>query len=171
MRFKRRDRQADTEERILPLINVVFLLLIFFMLAGRLTESAPFDVQPPTSAAAGVAPPAADGAPREAVVLLAADGRLALDGEPMEAAAVRQTLAGRLAAAPGQPVHLKADGAAEAAAVVAVMETLRDAGVHRLQLFTLAAAPGTSPEAVTGSAPDGGPDRGMDRGTGQEVQP
>jgi biopolymer transport protein ExbD len=44
-------------------------------------------------------------------------------------------VAGRLAGFPDLPVSLKADGAAEAAAVVAVMEILRDAGVRDLQLF------------------------------------
>ncbi|GAB4357553.1 MAG: hypothetical protein Kow00114_09150 [Kiloniellaceae bacterium] len=135
MRFRRSTRKAGSEERILPLINVVFLLLIFFMLAGRLTAAAPFDVAPPHSAAAGAPQKAEDGRPREAVILLAADGRLALDGTPLDAAALQAALAERLAARPDLPVHLKADGDAEAAAVVALMERLRDAGVARLQLF------------------------------------
>ena len=36
MRFEP-SRPKNDEERILPLINVVFLLLIFFMLAGKLS--------------------------------------------------------------------------------------------------------------------------------------
>lgn len=140
MRFRRPMRKTDSEERILPLINVVFLLLIFFMLAGRLTAAEPFDVAPPHSAAAGAPEAAVADRPREAVILLAADGRLALDGAPLDVAALQAALGDRLAATPDLPVHLKADGDAEAAAVVALMERLRDAGVGRLQLFAQPAA-------------------------------
>lgn len=135
MQFRRPPRKIDSDERILPLINVVFLLLIFFMLAGRLTESAPFQVTPPKSAEAPP-PQVSMEEPREVTLLLAADGRLSLDGTLVEQAALRAAMADRLAGNPGLTVHLKADGAAEATAVVAVMEDLRDAGVARVQLFT-----------------------------------
>jgi biopolymer transport protein ExbD len=134
MQFRRRVRRFDAEAGILPLINVVFLLLIFFMLAGQLTQAAPFSVTPPVSEQAGAAGPQAD-EPREAAILLAADGRLALNGQPIEAPDLKSAVAEQLAVRPDLPVSLKADGATEAAEVVAVMEVLRDAGVRRLQLF------------------------------------
>ena len=49
MRFEP-PRPRNDEERILPLVNVVLLLLIFFMLAGRLAASDPFEIAPPRSA-------------------------------------------------------------------------------------------------------------------------
>lgn len=138
MQFKRRAHKADSEDGILPLINVVFLLLIFFMLAGRLTQAVPFNVEPPVSTAAGqVFGPGAEQL-REATVMVAADGRVALNGTLLDPAALRQAVADQVARRPDLPVILKADGAAEASAVVAVMERLRDAGVRRLQLFTQA---------------------------------
>ena len=57
MQFRRPTRKPDSEERVLPLINVVFLLLIFFMLAGRLSEAELFEVTPPESAGAVPVPP------------------------------------------------------------------------------------------------------------------
>ena len=40
--FRSQPRSGRSEDdRILPLINVVFLLLIFFMLAGKLSASDP----------------------------------------------------------------------------------------------------------------------------------
>jgi len=62
----------DGDASVLPLINVVFLLLVFFMVAGRLSGGDPFEVTPPESGTEG---PAATAPMR---VLLAADGRLAL---------------------------------------------------------------------------------------------
>lgn len=121
----------NDDERVLPLINVVFLLLIFFMLAGKLAATDPFQIAPPRSLSDG--PPAA----QDSIILVGADGRLALDGVVLEEPAFKAALAERLAEGAGTRVQLKADGRAEAARVVAVMELLREAGVKRLKLLTV----------------------------------
>ena len=46
MRFARPPRRRATES-IVPMINVVFLLLIFFMMAARIAPPQPFDLTPP----------------------------------------------------------------------------------------------------------------------------
>lgn len=124
-------RPRNDDERVLPLINVVFLLLIFFILAGRLTAADPFPVTPPSSATEG----AVEANP--VTVLVGPDGRLALDGEPMEGPALFAALRDRLEAQPESPVRLKADGAAAATMIVKIMEKLREAGVERLRLLTV----------------------------------
>lgn len=130
MRFEP-PRPRNEDERVLPLINVVFLLLIFFMLAGRLSASDPFQVEPPRSSAES--PTEA----QETVVLVAPDGRLALDGQVLDEPALSQAVAERLRSDPATQVRLKADGRADAAEVVRIMELLRDAGVERLKLLTV----------------------------------
>lgn len=135
MRFDRtRPRRAE-EERVLPLINVVFLLLIFFMLAGKLSASDPFEVAPARSASEGLVETP------DMLVLVGAGGQLALDGDILDQAALKAAIAERLADASGSAaparVRLKADGGAEATRVVAVMEALREAGVERLNLLTV----------------------------------
>lgn len=130
MRFEPRRPKSD-EERILPLINVVFLLLIFFMLAGRLAASDPFEVTPPRSTSEGSAEQ------QDMLVLVDSQGRLALDGEIMSEAVLKETVAGRLDGNGRASVRMKADGGADATGVVAVMETLREAGVTRLELLTV----------------------------------
>ena len=123
-------RRKNEEERILPLINIVFLLLIFFMLAGRLAASDPFEVTPARSASEGQA------AVPEVLVLVGAGGELALDGVIMDEASLGAAVAERLTAADTR-VRLKADGGAMTDEVVAVMELLRDAGVKKLNLLTV----------------------------------
>jgi len=130
MRFEP-PRPRNDEERILPLINVVFLLLIFFMLAGRIAASDPFQVAPPRSETQA-ATEAGD-----MLVLVAADGRLALDGKLIEQDALQSTVAARLAENDAAAVRLKADGGTEAVTVVALMEALREAGLERLELLTV----------------------------------
>ncbi|MBL26267.1 MAG: biopolymer transporter ExbD [Rhodospirillaceae bacterium] len=131
MRLRAPQRETSDDERILPLINVVFLLLIFFMIAGRLASSDPFNIEPPQSASEG--PPEA----QEMVVLVGADGDLALDGEIMDETTLEAAVAERMAAEDVPPLRLKADGRADATKVVAVMELLREAGVESLRLLTI----------------------------------
>ena len=123
-------RAKNDDERILPLINVVFLLLIFFMLAGKLAASDPFEIAPPQSASES-----SIGA-EVLLVQVGADGQLALEGEILAESDLQTAVTERMSAAPNTPVQLKAHAAAEAQDVVAVMELLRAAGVERLKLLT-----------------------------------
>ena len=85
MKVKRR-RSGTMPDPLISLIDVVFFLLVFFMLIGRMDATPPFDIDPPVSIAG-------EDLPRGGVTLaLAADGRLALDGEEMEAEAALQRL-------------------------------------------------------------------------------
>ena len=126
-----RSRPRTSEDSVLPLINVVFLLLIFFMLTGKLAASDPFEVAPPESASEGPS-----GA-REMIILVGVDGRLALDGSIVDEAALSEAVAEHLSEPALVRIQLKADASAEATRVVAVMELLRDVGVEQLQLLTL----------------------------------
>jgi biopolymer transport protein ExbD len=70
----RRHQVRPQHETIITLIDVVFFLLVFFMLVGRMDATSPFELSPPISANG-------DSLPSGGVtVSLAVDGRLALDG-------------------------------------------------------------------------------------------
>ncbi|MEM7120377.1 MAG: biopolymer transporter ExbD [Pseudomonadota bacterium] len=132
MRFQRSQSKAMGDERILPLINIVFLLLIFFMIAGQLTVTDPFDIEPVYSASNG------SDVRREALVVVDASGQVALDGEIVTEAVLVAVISERTEFAGADfIVRLKADGRAEATSIVAVMELLRDAGVEKLKLLTV----------------------------------
>jgi len=42
-------KKPNQDDNLIPLINIVFLMLIFFMVAGHISESDPIKVQPPGS--------------------------------------------------------------------------------------------------------------------------
>ena len=42
-------KKTDQDDNLVPLINIVFLMLIFFMVAGHISQSDPIKVQPPLS--------------------------------------------------------------------------------------------------------------------------
>ena len=121
----------NDEERILPLVNVVFLLLVFFMLAGRLDVREPFEVALPRSISEAVPELQA------LRISIGADGRLGLDAEIVDESTLRVAVADRVSADPAIRVRLEADARVEATRVVALMELLREAGAARLMLLTV----------------------------------
>jgi biopolymer transport protein ExbD len=131
-RRPRRGRAPD-DERILPLVNIVFLLLIFFMVAGELTRADPFEIAPPRSASEAAVP---EGPP---LVVAGIEGRLALDGAQMARPALLAALPDRLG--PEGRLRLKVDGRAEAADIVALLAALEAAGARDIRLLTVPEGP------------------------------
>ncbi|WP_142850115.1 biopolymer transporter ExbD [Telmatospirillum sp. J64-1] len=127
----RKTEEREQPENVLPLINVVFLLLIFFMIAGVLEKADLFDVEPPVMAS-GTEAEAGEG-----LLLIAADGRLAFEGNEITADSLDKAVAAFRAREPDMLLRLKADGAAPAEHVIEVMEMLKEAGVERVMLLAL----------------------------------
>lgn len=133
MQFPSRHRQRDDDASLIPLINVVFLLLVFLMIAGALAPAAPFRVDPPISDGDRAA--ARDGV----VVLLDAGGRVALNGREIAAGDLRRALERALAANPDldrDPVLVRADRALPFARLEAALRALDDTGFLNVALQT-----------------------------------
>lgn len=114
-------------ESVLPLINVVFLLLIFFMVAGRLAPGLPADVLPPESAAA------TDTSDEPIRLVVDADGQLFWQERPMAIADLPDRLDG---VRKDRPLHLLTDGEIPIALLRPALEALRHAGITDVQLVT-----------------------------------
>ncbi len=125
----RRARPREEPENILPLINVVFLLLIFFMLLANASSYIPFTVTPPDATAT-------EAARHEVMLAIAADGRIALDGAEIDAASVTARLQDRLRGGTVTAVWLNADRETDSDRVIDVMERMRKAGVAEVRLVT-----------------------------------
>ena len=130
MHFHRAGDKND-DQRVLPLINMVFLLLIFFMLAGT-PAAEQVKIEPPLSINQDPSSP-------QAVTLsMDAQGRLFLNGEMAPQDNLKLALAPYPeAGSTDAPLVLRAAAAAGAAEVVAVMSRLRAAGIEQLQLLTV----------------------------------
>jgi biopolymer transport protein ExbD len=131
MKIDRDTKQEFREPVIVPLVNIVFLLLIFFMLVGRIAPFEALDVAPPVS---GAGEQTADRP--DPVVLIAADRRLALDEEEMEEDLLLSTIARLFEEDPSLTVRIKADAALEADQLIRLMESLQKLGITRLLLLT-----------------------------------
>ena len=122
--------QRTPEENVVPLINIVFLLLIFFMIAGTLTPADPFHVDPPDAMTG-------EDVPDEPMqILLGPAGATAVDGEEVDSSAVVERVRAALDAHPGRELEVKADGAVESGRLLDLMEALRVAGIEELTLVT-----------------------------------
>ena len=105
MRLARRPHR-EAPEPIIALIDVVFFLLVFFMLIGRMDATAPFEVDPPL-AATGTDMPGGG-----ATLSIAADGSLAIDGAAAERPVVLEQITAQLAQQPDLLVRINAHKAA-----------------------------------------------------------
>ena len=130
---RRPRKREDDEERVLPLINIVFLLLIFFMVVGKLSASDPFKISPTYSASEGA--PTAE----PLMVQIGREGQLALNGAVMEEAALMAAVEAAIAGDQGRFVRVKADGGVEAVVVVRLLERMRAIGVEGVRLMTVPA--------------------------------
>ena len=130
MQFSRQRHHRNADEGILPLTNVIFLLMIFFMLAGQLANPDAFSIQPPQSVSQ--TPASHDGL----LVQINTDGVIAVAGSPVAPANLVPFVQDYLGVHPDAPIQLKADGLTDASRVVAVMTRLREAGVEHLRLLT-----------------------------------
>ncbi len=119
------DPGPERGESVVPMINVVFLLLVFFLMTATLAPPAPFRLALPSAEA----PQGSDGAE---TLHMAADGRLAYGAARDEA--VFAALAERRAEA--GPLRLRADGAVPAGEVAALLERLAALGIARVEIAT-----------------------------------
>lgn len=111
-----------------PLVDVVFILLVFFMLASSFLEWRSIDLGAPAPVAAGAA---GEGA---LLVELRGDGGLRLSGEPVTPDALEARLRERLTRNPDQQVLVQADAGVALQVTVAVLDRIAASGAHDVSL-------------------------------------
>ena len=114
-------KRRDLPESIVPMINVVYLLLIFFLMTAQIAPPDPVEVMPPVSQSTAEVP-------QDGVLYLGADGTLAFaEGRGEEALE---------AAVSGGAVVLKADAGVAAVEVARLLPRLAALGAKDIRLVT-----------------------------------
>ncbi|MCK4412867.1 MAG: biopolymer transporter ExbD [Candidatus Eisenbacteria sp.] len=116
--------------------DIVFLLLIFFLLSSSFILQTGIKVDLPQ-----VARP--ERQPQDIVITLDAQGEIQLDGYDIAWPQLREKLAARLSESSSKTVVIKGDAAVRLGRTVAVMDLARQLGAVQL---ALAARPGASEE-------------------------
>ncbi|MEX0284444.1 MAG: ExbD/TolR family protein [Paracoccaceae bacterium] len=137
MKIKRR-RRPEESETIVALIDVVFFLLVFFMLIGRMDATAPFDVNPP------IAETGRDMPSGGLTLSVSSEGALAFEGLETTREELPTQIAARLDSDPDIRLRINAHKDAELRHVLPLVTLAESAGVGDVMLVvTPAPAPGS----------------------------
>lgn len=123
-------------ETIVALIDVVFFLLVFFMLIGRMDATAPFDVSPPTAATGADMPSGG------ITVSVSAEGDLAVDKIAVDDSALDSRVEERLAGTSETLVRINAHRDTELRHVLPLVTRLEALGARDVVLVV---TPETAP--------------------------
>ncbi len=125
-----RSKRMIKEISMIPLINLVFLLLIFFLVAGTIEK---FDI-------IAVDIPVADSGKildeGHIVIVLGQYNEIILNDELVSVDELRTQVTNMLENNPRKVISLKADSRLEASKMVAIMDLLRVAGGSNLSITT-----------------------------------
>lgn len=136
MQFMPARRGRGALINITSLIDVMFLLLIFFMVTSTFQDQPAIDLSLPRSSSAE------DTTVAPTVVYLTREGQLFLDSQPVAQEQLADRLRQLQAATGEDRIVLRADEHAEHGAVVALIDLIKESGFRRV---SLAARPQASP--------------------------
>lgn len=134
MKLRPHNSEKRVELNITPLIDVVFLLLIFFMVSTTFNRESELQINLPKAS------PGSVDLPEELLeIVIAADGSFVIAGKPLTdqtPMSVQQALEDAIADQPDQVVVLRADAETPHQAVITAMDAARKLGISKLTFAT-----------------------------------
>ena len=130
MGYERR-HHSNIVLNLTPLIDIVFLLLVFFMLTAHFIEEESISIDLPDAQSADAA-----NEDEFVEVIVSPEGALLVEGQPAQAEHLEQTIKGALHAPGKRFVRLKGDHEAQFGIAVQVMDASRAAGAESLDILT-----------------------------------
>lgn len=128
---RHRERTEDATINLTPMIDVVFLLVIFFMVGSKM-DAGKSGVQVNMPAAGDLR--AMSRLPDQRIVDVTAAGEIRLDGQVMTVGELTQTLRQQRMSYPDLRVAVRGDGNSSLAQVADVMRQISSAGVQQMDL-------------------------------------
>ena len=134
MRIRDTEGSEEFSLNLTPMIDVVFLLLIFFMVATTfLDPEREIDIDLPEAESGE----ASETVPDELVINVLKDGGLVLSGQPVDMEGLRSALERAARSDPDTPVTIRGDREALHEAIVGVMDACGAQGLTNLAIGTL----------------------------------
>ena len=132
---KRRKRSAQTAEiNVTPLLDIVFIMLIFFIVTTSFRKELGVDLDRPSNT------PVKEQKRSEVIaVRIDATGQVFVEDRPVHAGAIRANIVSGLAGKPDATVVVIADRASDSGLMVKVIDQARAAGAEEVSVA--AAAP------------------------------
>ncbi|MCP5346261.1 MAG: biopolymer transporter ExbD [Gammaproteobacteria bacterium] len=128
--MKKKDEEPGGEIDLTPMLDVVFILLIFFIVTSVFITEAGIDVSKPIASTAE---------PKNKDLILIAvspQGDIWIDGEQIDPRFIRSRFELRLAEAPNSSVVIQADQSANNEYVMMIMRAAREAEIADVSIST-----------------------------------
>lgn len=131
---KRRNSEEESEIDLTPMLDVVFIMLIFFIVTASFVNESGLDVnRPPTT---DQPPPPDDPTKRNIVFRVSESNELLLDGRRVDIRSVRANVERMQAENPEAKVIIDAHPKSKTEFYVLIADQAREAGVYDISLAT-----------------------------------
>ncbi|TFH67980.1 biopolymer transporter ExbD [Gammaproteobacteria bacterium LSUCC0057] len=131
---KRRNSEEESEIDLTPMLDVVFIMLIFFIVTASFVNESGLDVnRPPTT---DQPPPPEDSSKRNIVFRISESNELLLDGRRIDIRSVRANVERMQAENPEAKVIIDAHPKSKTELYVLIADQAREAGVYDISLAT-----------------------------------
>lgn len=128
------DATADSNEvNLTPMLDVVFIMLIFFIVTTSFIKESGVEIERPESSAASPRPDA------QVLIAVTPEGAVWVDGKPVDVHRVGQQVAGMLS--DDGAVVIQADRASTTGLLIEVMDRLKQAGVDQIAVAASRSGP------------------------------
>lgn len=131
---ERAQEEMTADINISPLIDIVFLLLIFFMVTSVFVEETGIDIQKPSAISAQ------DLEKNSILLAVTSEGTVYFDGQPLPLAQVRGVVS-RLLRERERPVIILADEGSRSGMLIRVIDECKLAGAGQVSLAAHQGAP------------------------------
>ncbi|MGY4879510.1 ExbD/TolR family protein [Vreelandella aquamarina] len=128
------DATADSNEvNLTPMLDVVFIMLIFFIVTTSFIKESGVEIERPESSAASPRPDA------QVLIAVTPEGAVWVDGKPVDVHRVGQQVADMLS--DDGAVVIQADRASTTGLLIEVMDRLKQAGVDQIAVAASRSGP------------------------------
>lgn len=129
-RSRRQNADEETAIDMTPMLDIVFIMLIFFIVTTSFVKEAGVDINRP-AASTGKKTDS-----KSLVVAITKDGVVYIDGNPVDVETVRPLVESLRAQDPESAVMVQADEASKTGSLIQVMDQIRAAGVTNISVAT-----------------------------------
>jgi len=128
MRYRRKKERKQSEVNVTPMLDVVFIMLIFFIVTASFVKESGLDINRPDAATA-------ERKERGNILIaISATGQIWIDKRQIDPRAVRANIERLHAENPQGAVVIQADRDSKSGLVVEVMDAARLAGVYNVSI-------------------------------------
>ncbi|MGD8574529.1 MAG: biopolymer transporter ExbD [Gammaproteobacteria bacterium] len=129
MRHKRKHGGDQAEIDMTPMLDIVFIMLIFFIVTTSFVKEAGIDVSRPSNS-----PQQVKKESKVILVTISATGQIEVDNRQVDLRAVRANVENAMAAKPDGSVVIVAEKASETGLLVSVIDQARSAGAKNVSI-------------------------------------